>query len=269
MRKLIAITDLHITQAGETIIGLDPADRLRRVLDAALRDHPDAQAIVAMGDLTHHGDPQEYARLAAIFAKLPVPVIPMLGNHDRRAAFYDAFPDAPRTSGGFVQGVTDIDGHRLITLDTLDGPPYPKGHHAGRLCAERMAWLHDALAGAQGRIPLVFAHHPPFLTGIAGMDKIPLAQGDAFLDSLAPYAGAHLFCGHVHRTISGSSKGVAWTMLKSTCHQGVLELQTEDSSLSVDEPASYGLILLMPDGVVCHSQDVGLPQNVQRDGHSS
>ncbi len=258
MRKLIVMTDIHIVEAGQTIIGLDPLARFQTALTEALRDHPDAAALILMGDLTHHGRPDQYDRLATALAGLPIPLIPMIGNHDRRDAFLAAFPDAPQTPQGHVQAIRDIDRHRVITLDTLDGPPYPNWRHSGRLCADRMAWLRDALDGSAGRIPLVFGHHPPYLTGIAGMDLIPLVDGADLLDLLAGYAGAHYFCGHVHRTISGSTRGVPWTMFKSTCHQGALDLVTLDPSLSVDEPGAYGVLLLAPDGVIAHSQDVGI-----------
>ncbi len=269
MQKIIAITDLHITRADQDIIGLDPLTRFEMVRDAALRDHPDAAAMVLMGDLTHHGLPAQYDRLRDALAEVPMPVIPMLGNHDRRDAFLDCFPDAPQTPQGHIQAIMDFDGHRIITLDTLDGPPYPVGHHTGLLCPDRMAWLRAALTGAQGRIPLVFTHHPPFDTGIVGMDAIKLAGGDAFLDLLAETPSTHLFCGHIHRTISGSSRGVPWTMFKSPCHQGVLDLEDINSSLSIDEPPAYGLLLLSPDGVVAHSEDVGLNAAIHEDTGSA
>ncbi len=264
MQKLLVMTDIHIVAEGATIIGLDPLTRLTEALDHALSRHPDAAALILMGDLTHHGRPEEYARLAPALARVPVPVIPMLGNHDRREPFQAAFPAAPRDAQGHVQTVLDLDHHRVITLDTLDGPPYPQGHHAGRLSADRIAFLEAALSGADGRMPLVFAHHPPHMTGIPGMDAIPLADGAGLLALLARHR-AHLFCGHVHRTISGSSAGVAWTMFKSTCHQGPLDLVSLDSSLSIDEPGAYGVLLLPEGGVIAHSEDV-LPDQTARRG---
>ncbi|MBI1418599.1 MAG: phosphodiesterase [Limimaricola sp.] len=256
MDKILVLTDVHVVPEGETIIGLDPGARLTAALEHALARHADAAALVIMGDLTHHGTGAEYHRLKGLLADLPLPVIPMIGNHDRRAPFQAAFPQAPRTAEGHVQGILDLAHHRIITLDTLDGPPYPRGHHAGRLCAHRMAWLEAALAGAGGRTCLVFAHHPPFPVGIPGMDAIPLAEGDKLLALLAAHRPVHLFCGHVHRTISGTTGGVGWTMFKSTCHQGPLDLATPDSSLSIDEPGAYGVLLLPPGGVIAHSEDV-------------
>lgn len=265
MTKIIVMTDIHITSKGERIIGLDPLERFKTVLHAALADHPDAAMLILMGDLTHHGRPNQYERLWNALADCPIPVIPMIGNHDRRDAFYASHADAPKNGGGFAQRSITLQQHKIITLDTLNGPPYPTGHHGGQLCAARMDWLRAELEGADGRIPLVFAHHPPFDTGIVGMDAIKLADGDQLLDLLAQYPNTHLFCGHIHRTISGSLRGVPWTMFKSPCHQGVLDLNDPDSSLSLDEAGAYGLLILTADGVIAHSQDVGQPAQIHRD----
>lgn len=253
--KLLLLTDLHLRGPGKTIIGLDPSDRLRAALDQALGDHPDAAHLILMGDLTHSGRADEYAALRDILSPCPIPVTYMLGNHDARPGFRAAFPDAPTTPQGHVQRIIDLPHHRIITLDTHH--PDARPHHAGTLCADRLAWLDAALASAGGRMPLVFTHHPPFATGLPGMDAIALTNGADLLDRLRG-TGAHLFCGHVHRTISGQAGGVPFTMLKSTCHQAPLDLISADSTLSVAEPGAYGLLWLTLGGVVVHSEDVGL-----------
>jgi len=267
MQKILLITDLHITPKGDTIIGLDPTARLQMVIDDALTDHADATCVVLAGDLTHYGDVESYESLYAQLKQFTVPVIPMLGNHDKRDAFLSVFTDAPQTPTGHIQSITDLDDHRIITLDTLDGPPYTKGHHAGRLCADRLAWLDEALANLNGRMPLVFTHHQPFDIGIIGMDRIKLADGDALMDRLTAHH-AHLFFGHMHRNFAGSHRGVPWTCFKSPCHQGPLDLVTPNSSLSIDEPPGYGILLLPPNGVIAHMQDVGAASEIFTDTYS-
>lgn len=257
MTKLLFISDPHMTRSGETIIGLDPAARLQSTLDAALAAHGDAAALVLLGDLTHNGIRDEYLRLKLRLDTVPIPVMPMLGNHDRREEFISVFPDAPVVDG-FLQMWRDIGDTRVITLDSLDGPPYPDDHHAGRLCDIRLAFLQEALATRAGRHAMICIHHPPFDTGIAGMDRIKLADGNAFLDLLARHGNLHLICGHIHRTMSGSSRGVPWSIFKSPCHQGVLDFDDMNAHLSSNVPGAYGIALLGHDGVVVHTEDVGL-----------
>lgn len=256
MRKILFVSDPHICVPGHRIIGLDPSARLRAVLGAATTAHADAAAIVILGDLTHHGRADEYRELHSILAQIDIPVIPMIGNHDRRDAFLAQFPVAPRTPSGHIQQWRDVGAHRIITMDSLDGPPYPTGHHAGLLCPDRLAFLHHALETRADRHAIVCIHHPPFETGVVGMDRIMLSNGAEVLDLLADHGNLHLVCGHMHQTISGSTQGVPWTVFKSPCHQGVVELVKPTSGLSTDEAGAYGLALLHPDGVIIHSVDV-------------
>lgn len=262
--KVLALADLHLLAGSERIIGLDPWARFETVLSRALSDHPDAALLVLIGDLAHHGEALVYRRLADRLARVPVPVLPMLGNHDRREPFREAFPDAPVSPGGFVQAARDAGPARILTLDTLDGPPYPRGHHAGRLCGTRLDWLDRELDASANRPVVVFLHHPPFPVGLPGMDRIALAEPAPLLDRLRRHGRAHLVAGHIHRTISGSTAGVPWTILKSPCHQAPLDLNTPDASLSIDEPGAYGLLLLSSDGVVVHSEDATLSRSVPR-----
>ncbi len=257
MAKVLALTDLHLTADGARIIGLDPWDRFEAVLVRALADHPDADCLVLMGDLAHRGEAAVYRRLAARLARVPIPVIPMLGNHDRREAFRASIPGMP-LADGFVQTARDTGPARLLALDTLDGPPYAGA--AGRLCATRLAWLDRELAGAAGRQVVLFLHHPPFAVGLPGMDRIALADPEALLSRLRAHGRTHLVAGHIHRTISGSAGGVPWTVLKSPCHQAPLDLVTPDSTLSIDEPGAYGLLLLTAGGIAIHSEDATLPR---------
>lgn len=266
MEKILVLTDLHQVEKGETIIGLDPYVRLRAALEQALAQQPDATRLILTGDLTHHGRQAQYARLRGALADVSIPITFLLGNHDNRAAFCAAFPEAQRDGQGFVQCVIDTASHRLICLDTLHAETEP--YHAGYLCAARIAFLREALESAGSRHVVVFQHHPPFATGFDGMDAIALANGAEQLDLLAHHKIAHLVFGHIHRTISGSRQAVSFSTFKSPCHQMPMILGEGSSSSSVDEPGAYGVLLLASDGVIVHSEDVGLATALHHDGAS-
>lgn len=254
MTKLIVLTDLHIRAPGETIIGLDPIARFRAALDQAVADHPDAAGLVVAGDLTNEGSDVEYGALRAALPARTPPIHWMLGNHDRRAAFRRAFPDAPTDPAGFVQQVVDLPGWRLILLDTLDEKA--PDMHSGLLCADRLAWLDSALAGAAGRLPLVFAHHPPVETGFAGMDMIALRNGADLMARLTAAKVPLLVCGHVHRFMTVASGAVPVTIFKSTCHQMPLEFGPSSIHAATADPGGYGLLLLRPRDVSALSVDI-------------
>ena len=93
MRKILAITDIHIRSQGRTIIGLDPLVQFQKTLAHAIKNHPDAEHIVLMGDLTNSGHPEEFQMVQDTIANCPIPVTLMLGNYDHRDNFASIFPD--------------------------------------------------------------------------------------------------------------------------------------------------------------------------------
>lgn len=258
MEKILVFTDLHLVPAGETIIGLDPAARFAEGLTHALDHHGDATRIVLCGDLAHTAAAAEYERLATLLADCPLPVSMIPGNHDRRAPLRAAFPDLPVTASGHIQTVVDLDAARLILLDTLDEAAPDR--HSGWLCPDRLDWLDAALDGAAGAPVVIFTHHPPFLTGFDGMDAIGLRNRADLLARLHGRNVALIVSGHIHRTIFGAAGGIPAAVLKSPCHQMPLRLGPAATTLSVDEPGAYGILLLGPEGPVLHSADFTLPE---------
>ncbi|MBE0453279.1 phosphodiesterase [Roseovarius autotrophicus] len=263
MQKIIVFTDIHLVPEGETIIGLDPFARFSLGFAHALDRHADAARVVLCGDLTHNAAPEEYARLRAALDGCPLPISLMLGNHDRRAPFLTAFPEAARMETGHIQHVTDLPGYRLICLDTLNEEA--EDTHSGWLCGARLDWLETALRASGDRRVIVFTHHPPIETGFTGMDWIGLKNRAALIDRLRASGNVvQIVSGHVHRTIQGAAGGIPVTILKSPCHQMPMTLGYHDPSLSIDEPGAYGILLLTDAGVVVHSEDFTLPGTVAR-----
>lgn len=262
MTSIIIFSDPHIVPPGRSIAGLDPATRLAAGIAHANERHGDADRVVVLGDLAHEGDVTSCERIAGLLDRLTPPVSIIPGNHDDRAALRAVFPDAPVDASGFLQQAIELPEARLLLLDTLHpGPGEANTTHGGRLCGARMAWLEARLAEshAAGQPVQILMHHPPHATGFANMDAITLENGPAFYDLLARYPVVrHIVCGHVHRTISGSHRGIAFTVFKSTAHQQPGIFGDDDSSLSVDEPAAYGLLQIGREGVTAHSEDFEL-----------
>ena len=103
MAKILVMTDLHVTEPGVTIIGLDPVARLSKTLAHAARHHSDASHLILTGDLTHTGPRLEYQRVKETLHDLPWPVSERIGNTDNRAACREAFPQVPTDRTGYVK----------------------------------------------------------------------------------------------------------------------------------------------------------------------
>lgn len=249
--KIYIVSDIHLVPPGETSKGIDTTERLDAALADLAANHGDADLCVLLGDLADHGAESAYRTLADRLARVSVPVIPMLGNHDDRLNFHRVFPDAPRDENGFVQTVRDTAQGRLIFLDTFEHD-YVDGH----LCAHRLAWLAARLDEAKDRPVVVFLHHPPFDIGMR-VDKIGLRQRDELHALLAAHGDVrHIVSGHTHRACSGVWRGIPFFNVGATHYNQGVVLGRPGQVARYLFPISTAVALLREDGLVIHHIDV-------------
>jgi Icc protein len=242
------LSDLHVRPRGDGSqgaldqhIGLDDAGRR----NAALVPRPDV--VVISGDVTECGRPAEYAMAAEMLRHhLTMPVFVVPGNHDRRENF--------RAGLGHLSGVTEhpdfiqyaVDDYpvRLVMLDSV----VPEAGH-GLLCPERMAFLDKTLSASPNKPTMLVLHHPPMLTGAAGMDGIFLrntAELGALLDRHRQVE--RILTGHHHRSIVGRLGSAIVIVAPALVHQTELNLKGGRPDQMVLEPPAYHLHLHLPDG---------------------
>lgn len=260
---LLHLTDPHLPPSGGLLFGRDPAPRLAAAIaDIAARHGPGSAAPAAFavltGDLVRDGEPAAYARLAAMLAGLPCPAHLLLGNHDDRAGFRNAFPRAPLDPGGFVQLALPTPAGLCLMLDTHE-PGRPEGH----LCPQRLGWLADRLAEGTGKgNVLLFLHHPPMPVGIPGMDAIGLVQAEALWQVLRPHRRRirHLFHGHLHRALAGSWHGIPLSSMRGTAFQMPLDFTPGRVPCAAApdsrEPPCYAVARITAEAVVVHTHEV-------------
>ena len=249
------ITDTHITLPGKLAYAkVDTAQMLRACVSELIALDPPPDLIVHTGDLVDCGLAGEYAHLRSILAPLQTPMLAVPGNHDSREAMREAFRMEGRFPGhGFLQFEVEMGGLSFIGLDTLGA-----GQGAGELCAERLAWL-DATLGKKPDIPtLVLMHHPPFLTGIAHMDRIGLEGRAAFSAVMRRHNQVEsTLCGHVHRLIHTRVGGRIATISPSPAHQVALDLRPRGPSAFRLEPPGYMLHRWQDRQLVSHAAVLG------------
>ena len=83
-------------------------------------------------------------------------------------------------------------------------------------------------------------HHPPFDCGIAHMDRIKLADADAFAAIIARHPQVRrILCGHVHRPVTTRVAHAIASISPSVAHQVVLDLDPAGPSAFVMEPPAF------------------------------
>ncbi|HET7135162.1 MAG TPA: phosphodiesterase [Casimicrobiaceae bacterium] len=254
---LCQISDLHVKEPGALCYGVvDSAAALRACVDhiVRLRHRPDV--VVATGDLTDFGRPDEYLHLRALLAPLPMPVYLMPGNHDDRDALRAAFPDHAylRATSPHIQYAFDAGPLHVVALDTTI-----PGESGGALDAPRLDWLEQNLAEARGRPVVILMHHAPFPVGIGHIDSIGLADPEPLAAIVRRHPNVErVLCGHLHRPILARFAGTVASTCPSPAHQVLLEFGPDAPNAFTLEPPAFQLHRWEPAfGLVSHTAFIG------------
>lgn len=252
------LTDLHVRPVGQAANRVCETNMLtERALRAVARFTPAPDVVVITGDLTECGLDAEYANLAAMLRRwLPMPVYVMPGNHDRRGNFREGLKHLPGVTADrhYVQYAIDEHPVRLVMLDTL----VPGAGH-GELNAEQLQFLDLTLAAMPDKPTIVAMHHPPFVCGIAHMDRINLRNAAEFTAIIARHRQVErIICGHHHRPIMTRLAHAIASISPSVAHQVELTLHPHDQGAFNFEPPAFQLHRWTPsDGIVTHTVYVG------------
>ena len=207
------ISDTHIlARASDHPAAQLRADCLRRCIADINQQQPDA--VIFSGDTVQHGQPNEYARLRELLARLEAPFYLVPGNRDDKGALRTAFSDCSYLpqNGEFLHYTVEDHDLRLVAIDSTS-----PGERKGVFCPERQAWLDAALSEQPDRPTLLFIHHPPFDVDdhyIGGYRR----PGEAA--ALADIVGRHpqvagLLCGHVHWPVERQWAGTSARIMPS------------------------------------------------------
>ncbi|MDQ2079607.1 phosphodiesterase [Xanthobacteraceae bacterium Astr-EGSB] len=230
------ITDSHIRAPGRlAYCKVDTAHHLAQTVALLAAPPVPVDAVIVTGDLTDFAADEEYAHFRKLVSPLSVPIYPVPGNHDERAALRRAFADLiDLPAEGPQCHVADVGRVRVAMVDsTVPGAPH------GEMTATTLAWLDRVLAEAPERPTLVALHHPPFLTGVRHMDVQNCRGADALEELLRRHPNVcGLTCGHVHRTVITTFAGQAAMIAPSPAHAVSFDLAADaPPSFSMEPPA--------------------------------
>ncbi len=181
-----------------------PGTPFRFAVVGDTQDHPEVNAQVATGMLSHHpafalivgdlvgmGWEKEqwvndfFKSMRPLFAE--VPLFPVLGNHDRNAMLYYELMALPKPYYYYSFRAGDAE---IFTLDTE--------HEVGPSSAQ-YRWLEEQLKKSKARWKIVAHHYPPYSSDL---DDYGTDFGDTAARELTPlydrYAVDLVFSGHIH-----------------------------------------------------------------------
>jgi 3',5'-cyclic AMP phosphodiesterase CpdA len=255
------MTDIHVGFAPDEKPEELNLTRFRVTLQRLLQGPNVPDMLVLSGDITDHGDAKSFAKTAEILEDCPFPIIPLVGNHDRREGLLGAFPQVQPAADGFLHYVVETRlGLRIICLDTLED-----GRHGGAFCEARADWLAARLAQAPETPTLIFMHHPPVVAGIDWMDPAPeegwITRLHAVLEGQSQVLAIH--CGHLHRQIATRFAGIPLGVTPSVAPLVAMDLNPIDRNvpdnreLITTEPPTYALHRWDGTNLVSHYERVG------------
>lgn len=151
-------------------------------------------AVIAKGDLTTHGTPEELDAFLACYSTLGDKLAWVHGNHDAMAGHRFGIP---------TPFAVEVPGLTIAVLDTV-----LPGMASGRIAAEQLEWL-DTTAAEADRPVLVLGHHhcwdpgsrtrEPAYFGINPDDSERLVEVVARRRSIVAYAAGHTHRNRVRR----------------------------------------------------------------------
>jgi len=187
---IVQITDIHRGEEGRFAAGVDVDGNYRETTDAVRSIDPDI--LVCTGDLVcTQKSRSEAEEMIAEWRDMCEALYVVPGNHDDvptlRTCLRRALGKRPEWPSVVV-----ADGLRMLLLDTSGGMVDVDGRRALQENA--------VLANKRGERYLIFMHHPPFVTGCAGLDAavgmVDVAETSATLSLLE--SEYRVFCGHFH-----------------------------------------------------------------------
>ena len=213
--RWVLLSDTHIWERRDGARrGTQPAATLAQAVREILALDPRPAGILHVGDAAcDEGRPADYALLRELIAPIRaagIPVHIVLGNHDQRANFRTAFPEAKSPPGCDRQvAIVPAREANWFLLDSLD----KTNSTPGRLGQPQLDWLAGALDARAEKPAILVTHHD------LGTSR-GLQDTAALLDVIAGrrHVKAYFF-GHTHAWGIGKQKDLdlvnvpttAWT----------------------------------------------------------
>lgn len=246
---ILHLSDTHFVGDGELLHErIDSDKNLAELFEGFARSNTRPEAIVFTGDLADTGRDDAYARLRALVEPaaeaLGAQVIWVMGNHDERVAFRRGLLDHDADDSEPVDRVFDINGLRIIALDST-----VPGHHHGEISEEQLAWLADVLSTPAPDGTLIALHHPPVPSPLGLLALVELKDQDRLADVIRGTDVRGILGGHLHYSTNSTFAGVPVSVASATCYTQDLTV-AYPGARGQDGAQSYNLVHVYGDRVL-------------------
>ncbi|AYJ50751.1 phosphodiesterase [Rhodococcus sp. P1Y] len=246
---LLHLSDTHLVEGGNLYGGVDSTATLQRLLGDVQASGVRPDALVFTGDLTDRGEAGAYDRLRALVEPvaeaLDARIIWAMGNHDDRANFRSRLLDQ-QPSTGTVDRVHDLDGLRVITLDST-----VPGKHHGELLRDQLDWLAGVLATPAEFGTILAMHHPPVPTVLDLAVLVELLDQKALADVVRGTDVRSIIAGHLHYSTTATFAGIPVSVASATCY--TQDLNVEPGAIRGRDGAQAFNLVHVYDDTVVHS----------------
>jgi 3',5'-cyclic AMP phosphodiesterase CpdA len=246
---VLHISDTHFVGDGELLHERVDSDRnLAELFDGFARSNTRPEAIVFTGDLADTGRPDAYRRLRDLVEpaaeRLGAQLIWVMGNHDERGAFRAGLLDQPATDLEPVDRVFDVNGLRIIALDST-----VPGKHHGELDDAQLEWLAAELATPAPDGTLLALHHPPVPSPLGLIALVELRDQERLAEVIRGTDVRGILGGHLHYSTHSTFAGVPVSVASATCYTQDLNV-VYPGARGQDGAQSYNLVHVYGDRVL-------------------
>jgi len=246
---ILHLSDTHFVGDGELLHErIDSDKNLAELFEGFARSNSRPEAIVFTGDLADTGRDDAYARLRALVEPaaeaLGAQVIWVMGNHDERVAFRRGLLDQVADDSEPVDRVFDINGLRIIALDST-----VPGHHHGEISEAQLTWLADVLSTPAPDGTLIALHHPPVPSPLGLLALVELKDQDRLAEVIRGTDVRGILGGHLHYSTHSTFAGVPVSVASATCYTQDLTV-AYPGARGQDGAQSYNLVHVYGDRVL-------------------
>lgn len=246
---ILHLSDTHFVGDGELLHDRIDSDRnLAELFEGFEKSNARPEAIVFTGDLADNGRPDAYRRLRDIVEpaaeRLGAQVIWVMGNHDERVAFRQGLLDQDADDSQPVDRVFDINGLRIIALDSTI-----PGHHHGEITEEQLEWLAGVLSEPAPDGTLIALHHPPVPSPLGLLALVELKNQDRLAEVIRGTDVRGVLGGHLHYSTHSTFAGVPVSVASATCYTQDLNV-VYPAARGQDGAQSYNLVHVYGDRVL-------------------